>query len=143
MKKLSFLIALLFMTLTSYAQTLTADHIIGTWLSEDSEVKLKFEIFKSEGKYFGRLLWASDMFEADGKTSKKDEKNPDPKLRSRARQNIVNVTNLTYKDGEYTGGKIYVPVSGDSYSLNAKLININEMHFRAYMGVSFMGKTIE
>jgi hypothetical protein len=39
------------------------------------------------------------MFEADGKTSKKDVKNPNEKLRSRPVQGLTHITNLTYKDG--------------------------------------------
>lgn len=143
MKKIFFATIMLFMTIASYAQTLAADKIIGTWLSMDSDVQLRFEIFQSDGKYHGKLLWASNMFEADGKTPKKDGKNPDKKLRNRSRQNIVNITNLTYDNGEYTGGKLYNPESGSSYSLTAKLKSVNEMEFRGYMGISLLGKTMK
>ncbi|MCL4641928.1 MAG: DUF2147 domain-containing protein [Pseudosphingobacterium sp.] len=77
MRNLLFTTALIWMAFAASAQNLPADKIIGVWFSEDSDVKLKFEIYRSEGKYFGKLLWASTMFEADGKTPKKDPKNPD------------------------------------------------------------------
>lgn len=127
----------------SFAQKLSADKIIGNWESIDGDVKLKFEIFQQNGKYFGKLLWASNMFEADGKTPKKDFKNPDVKLRNRSRQNIINITNLTFDDGEYSGGKLYNPTDGNSYSLKAKLTDINNLQFRGYMGVSLLGKTMK
>lgn len=127
----------------SFAQKLSADKIIGNWQSIDDDVKLKFEIFQQNGKYFGKLLWASNMFEADGKTPKKDLKNPDAKLRNRSRQNIINITNLTFDDGEYSGGKLYNPSDGNSYSLKAKLTDINNLQFRGYMGVSLLGKTMK
>ena len=127
----------------SFAQKLSADKIIGNWESIDGDVKLKFEIFQQNGKYFGKLLWASNMFEADGKTPKKDLKNPDAKLRNRSRQNIINITNLTFDDGEYSGAKLYNPSDGNSYSLKAKLTDINNLQFRGYMGVSLLGKTMK
>lgn len=143
MKKILFTTILFFITLVSSAQILPADKITGIWLSEDSDVKLKFEIYKSAGKYFGKLLWASTMFEADGKTPKKDPKNPDKNLRNRSRQNIVNVIDLTYDDGEYVGGKLYNPDDGRTYSLKAALKSANQLEFRGYMGVSLFGKTMQ
>ena len=143
MNKLLFATAMLFTTLVSSAQNLPADKITGIWLSEDSDVKLKFEIYKSAGKYFGKLLWASTMFEADEKTPKKDPKNPDKNLRNRSRQNIVNITNLTYDEGGYIGGKLYNPDDGRTYSLKATLKSATQLEFRGYMGVSLFGKTMQ
>ncbi|MPS73772.1 MAG: DUF2147 domain-containing protein [Chryseobacterium sp.] len=143
MKKLFLLSMMILISSLSFAQKLSADKIIGNWQSIDDDVKLKFEIFQQNGKYFGKLLWASNMFEADGKTPKKDLKNPDAKLRNRSRQNIINITNLTFDDGEYSGGKLYNPSDGNSYSLKAKLTDINNLQFRGYMGVSLLGKTMK
>ncbi|MPT30943.1 MAG: DUF2147 domain-containing protein [Chryseobacterium sp.] len=143
MKKLLLLSMMILISSLSFAQKLSADKIIGNWESIDGDVKLKFEIFQQNGKYFGKLLWASNMFEADGKTPKKDFKNPDVKLRNRSRQNIINITNLTFDDGEYSGGKLYNPTDGNSYSLKAKLTDINNLQFRGYMGVSLLGKTMK
>ncbi|PZU79637.1 MAG: DUF2147 domain-containing protein [Chryseobacterium sp.] len=143
MKKLLLLSMMILISSLSFAQKLSADKIIGNWESIDGDVKLKFEIFQQNGKYFGKLLWASNMFEADGKTPKKDLKNPDAKLRNRSRQNIINITNLTFDDGEYSGAKLYNPSDGNSYSLKAKLTDINNLQFRGYMGVSLLGKTMK
>jgi len=142
MKKIIFATLLLLVSVTSFAQQ-AADKIIGNWESIDGEVKLKFEIFKADGLYFGKLLWASNMYEADGKTPKKDFKNPNKSLQNRSRKDIVNITNLKYTDGEYTSGKLYNPSDGDTYSLNAKLKNANELHFRGYLGISLLGKTMK
>lgn len=142
MKRLFFSTLVLLISIVSFAQQ-PADKIIGKWESIDGEVKLKFDIFKKDGKYFGKLLWASNMFEADGKTSKKDNNNPDKSLKSRYRQGIVNITNLKYEKGAYSGGKLYNPSDGDTYSLNAKLKTENELHFRGYLGISLLGKTMK
>jgi uncharacterized protein (DUF2147 family) len=55
----------------------------------------------------------------------------------------VNITNLKHDDGEYTGGKLYNPSDGNTYSLKAKLKSINQLEFRGYMGVSLLGKTMK
>jgi len=142
MKKIIFIAAMLLLPIVSFAQ-LPADKITGVWENVDADVKLKFEFYRSGDKYFGKLLYASTMYEADGTTPKKDFKNPDKNLRSRLRYGITNITNLTYDDGEYAGGKLYNPDSGDSYSVKAKLKNANELEFRAYMGISLLGKTMK
>lgn len=142
MKNLILATLFLLLSVENFAQQ-PADKIIGQWESVDVDVKLKFDIFKQDGKYFGKLLWASNMFEADGKTPKKDFNNPDDKLKKRSRKDIVNVINLQYKNGEYTGGKLYNPTDGDTYSLNAKLKSADELHFRGYLGISLLGKTMK
>ncbi|HBI90128.1 MAG TPA: DUF2147 domain-containing protein [Sphingobacterium sp.] len=141
MKKIIFATLILLVSIAGFAQQ-PADKIIGQWESLDGEVKLKFDIFKKDEKYFGKLLWASNMFEADGKTPKKDSNNPDRSLQNRSRQGIVNITNLKYDQGEYSGGKLYNPSDGDSYRLKATLKTANELHFRGYLGISLLGKTM-
>lgn len=143
MKKVLFIATLLLVSAGAFAQNAPADNIIGTWISYGSDVGLQFDIFKLEGNYFGKLAWASTMFEADGKMAKKDVNNPDPKLRSRSRQNILNLTNLRYNEGEYTGGKLYNPDDGRTYSLKAKLKSDNQLEFRGYVGISLLGQTIK
>lgn len=142
MKNLFFIAAMLFASITTFAQQLPADKIIGVWESVDADTKLKFEFYQSGEKYAGKLLFASNMYEADGKTIKKDDKNPDKNLRSRSRYGITNITNLSYEDGEYTGGNLYNPAEGRNYRVKAKLRNENEMDFRGYIGISLMGKTM-
>lgn len=142
MKNIFFAALMMVVSQAAFAQSLPADKITGIWLSTDSEIGLKFEIFKSDGKYYGKLLWASNMYEADGTTPKKDFNNPDRALQSRSRRGIVNVTNLTYKDGAYTDGKLYNPSDGDTYSLNAKLKSDDSLEFRGYIGISLFGKTM-
>lgn len=120
-----------------------AHKIQGIWESMDGEVKLRFEIFEKDKKYFGKLLWASNIYEADGVTVKKDDKNPDKNLQSRSRKGIINITNLKYYEGEYIGGKLYNPSNGSTYSLSAKLKSEDELNFRGYVGVSALGKTMK
>ncbi|MBL7719101.1 MAG: DUF2147 domain-containing protein [Flavipsychrobacter sp.] len=133
----------LLISAASLAQGLPADKIIGTWESVDASPRLRFEFYKQGSKYLGRLLYASNMYEADGKTPKRDHKNPDPKLRSRSRYGITNITGLEYEEGEYTGGTLYNPEEGRTYSVKAKLKNADELDFRGYVGISLLGKTMK
>ncbi len=142
MKMLYITTVMLLISFVSFAQQ-PADKIIGVWESVGAEVGLRFEIFKSGDRYFGKLLWASNMYEADGKTPKKDFNNPDKELQSRSREGIVNITNLKYENGEYTGGKLYNPSDGSTYSLKATLKSADELHFRGYVGISLLGKTMK
>jgi len=139
MKRITLSVILLFAAITSFAQKLSADQILGTWQCSD----YKIEVYKSGSTYSAKLLWSKDMFESDGKTSKKDIKNPDAKLRDRPVQGLTHITALIYKDGEYADGKLYSVQDGNTYSLKGKLNGVNELETRGYKGVPMLGKTFK
>ncbi|HEX8018772.1 DUF2147 domain-containing protein [Mucilaginibacter sp.] len=124
-------------TTTVKAQT-AENAIAGTWESDKKDVRLEF--FKSGNEYQAKLLWGNKIVESDGKTSKKDAKNPDEKLRSRNIIGIVSVTGLKWDGEEFTGGKIYNPPSGDTYRCKV-WIKDGKLNLRGYMGVSVFGQT--
>ncbi|MPS75012.1 MAG: DUF2147 domain-containing protein [Chryseobacterium sp.] len=139
MRKLIAATLMLLISVASLAQKLSPDHIAGVWKCDD----FKIEIFKSGQTYSAKLLWAKDMFEADGKTPKRDSKNPDEKLRNRSRQGITHITELIYKDGEFINGKLYSVQDGNTYSLKAVLKSENNLETRGYKGVPMIGKTFK
>lgn len=139
MKKAILALVLLLISATSFAQKISPDNITGIWQCAD----YKIEIFRSKDSYSARLLWSKDMFEADGKTPKKDVKNPNEKLRGRSIQGIVHISALVFKDGEYVDGKLYSVQDGNTYSLKAKLKNINDLETRGYKGIPVIGKTFK
>ncbi|TWR24741.1 DUF2147 domain-containing protein [Mucilaginibacter pallidiroseus] len=139
MKRTILAVVVLFAAITSFGQKLPADQIIGTWQCPD----YKIEIYKSGDTYSGKLLWSKDMFEADGKTSKKDRRNPDPKLKERLVQGLTHISALTFKDDEYVGGKLYSVQDGNTYSIKGKLNSINDLETRGYKGVPMLGKTFK
>jgi len=98
------------------SQNAPSDKILGIWLSENKDGKI--EIYKSENKYFGKLIWGKTMYEADGATSKKDAKNKNEKLRSRNLKDLPMLKNFTYSDGVWDGGEIYDPFSGKNLQLH-------------------------
>ncbi|MFA6086756.1 DUF2147 domain-containing protein [Mucilaginibacter sp.] len=142
MKRITLLTGILLLMVTgSFAQSLSPDKILGVWFSADNAMKI--EIFKSGNTYSGKLLEAKFMFEADGKTPKKDTENPKEKLRSRSRQGLVHITELTYKDGKYINGVLYSVENGGTYSIKGELKGPNDLETRGYKGVPMMGKTFK
>lgn len=138
MKKLTLLLLILLVATGSiFAQTNAGDKILGTWLNEEKDGKI--EIYKNGSKYFGKLIWGKNMYEPDG-SSRTDIKNPDPKLRSRKLQDLVLLTNFTYDDGEWEGGKIYDPKSGKTYSCVMKFKG-NILQIKGYVGITLFGRT--
>ena len=116
------------------------DRIEGVWFN--GEKTSKIEIFKTkDGSYAGRIIWLKEPNNEQGK-AKVDYKNPETKLQSRPLMNLVILTGLS-ADGKskYTGGKIYDPKSGKTYSAKAELTNNNTLALRGFIGVSLVGRT--
>jgi len=138
MEKIKLIIVLLFLATTSLFAQNKEDAIVGIWETEAKDARM--EVYKNGDTYHGKLLWGNRIVESDGKTSKKDSKNPDEKLRSRNIMGIVNLTGLKYEDGEYLNGKIYDPPSGKTYDCKAWIEN-GKLHLRGYIGFSMIGQT--
>ncbi len=140
-KNILFLLAALFtFTTAAFSQSTTeADQIIGTWQTAEKDGKI--EIYKQGNKYFGKLTWGARIFEADGKTSKKDVKNPEKSLQGRNLQNLVILTDFDFEGGKWENGKIYDPESGKTYSCVMKLDN-KRLKITGYIGFSWIGKTV-
>jgi len=139
MKKSILAVFALLFSMVSFAQKLSKDQITGVWKCDD----YKIEVFKAGNTYAAKLLWSKEMFEADGKTSKKDVKNPNEKLQSRSVQGLTHITDLVYKDGEYVDGKLYSVQDGNTYSLKGKLTGPNDLETRGYKGIPLMGKSFK
>ena len=137
MKKSILAALVLLLSLASFTQKIPADQIAGVWQCDE----YKIEVFKVGNTYSAKLLWSKDMFEADGKTSKKDVNNPNEQLRTRPVQGITHITDLVYSDGEYVNGKLYSVQDGNMYSLKGKLKGPDELETRGYKGVPLMGKS--
>jgi uncharacterized protein (DUF2147 family) len=112
------------------------DAVLGKWWTPKRDGQI--EIYKSiRGKYFGRLVWGKSA-------GKKDDKNPDPSLRSRELVGINLFTNFTYDAGdkEWEDGSIYDPSSGKTYSCKLWLTDDGKtMNVRGYIGFSLLGRT--
>lgn len=136
MKNTCWLILLFLLPTALFAQQ--ADAITGTWLNEEKDAKV--QVYRNGNKYYGKLTWIKDAYEDDGKTLRKDSKNPDAALRNRDLINLVILRNFVFDDGEWTDGKIYDPKSGKTYSSKMKLQG-NTLEIRGYVGISMFGRT--
>ncbi len=109
------------------------DAILGVWINPAKDAK--FEIYKKDNKYFGKIIWGKD-----GDT--KDSKNPDSKLRNRYLIGLTILNNFLF-DGKKTwdDGTIYDPKDGKTYSCKLTLASANKLDVRGYVGISLFGRT--
>ena len=132
MKHLLILCLLLGLGIIAKAQT-KPDQITGTWLTEEKDGKV--QIYKENGKYFGKLIWGD-------KPETLDEENPDEKLRKRKVIGIILLKDLVF-DGTDTweNGKIYDPQNGKSYSCKLTMEGMNQLNLRGFIGNPLFGRT--
>lgn len=137
-KPLFYTFLLILLSLTVCAQVNTGDQILGLWQTETKDSHI--EIFKVNNKYYGKLAGGPKIFEADGVTSKKDKKNPDPAQKERLLKNLLILMHFIYDDGIWQDGKIYDPESGNTYQCKMKL-NKGILEIRGFIGISLIGRT--
>ncbi|AHE54954.1 DUF2147 domain-containing protein [Sphingomonas sanxanigenens] len=139
--------SIMFMAVTlparaSFAQASAAAEVIGIWETEDRG--MKFEMFDAGGSYSGRMLFGRRAMEADGKTFRKDSKNPDPALRGRSLQGVVFLTGFKWdaRNQRWDGGSMYDGTSGRTYSARITMAK-GAMELRGYMGTPMLGRTLK
>jgi uncharacterized protein (DUF2147 family) len=106
----------------------------------NEEKDTRIEIYKNGSEYLGRLIWAPNFFEADGKTFRKDISNTDKQLRTRSLQNIDLLHDFTFIDNIWDNGKMYDPKSGKTYNSLMKLKN-ETLEIRSYVGIPLFGRS--
>lgn len=130
-----FVISILFSNL---ALAQSADDIVGVWLTENG--KSKVEIYKkSDAKYYAKIIWLKDPKREDG-TVKLDDKNPNPKLRTKPIVGLEILSGLVFDDDEWEDGEIYDPESGKVYSCYLEFEG-DKLKLRGYIGFSMIGRT--
>jgi uncharacterized protein (DUF2147 family) len=118
------------------AQVNKSDAILGQYFDEAKYVKI--DIYKTNNKYYGKLVWGKDIFDKAGK-SNKDVKNSDAEKKKRDLYNLVMLTDFVYKDGIWTDGQIYDASNGKTYSATMKL-DKDKLIIRGYIGMSLFGR---
>ncbi len=137
MKKLAVLLCFtLISSLTAFAQDITQ----GTWYNQEKTARVQF--YEQGGKLFGKVVWLNEPIR-DGKP-RTDENNPDKELAKKPLMGLVFLKNFK-KDSEkaWSGGTIYDPNNGKTYSCEMKLINPDKLNVRGYIGISLIGRTSE
>ena len=119
----------------SFAQGLNdkADSIIGEYQTDRGGSKSKGRISKNaDGSYDAQVFWVENPYEADGKTKRKDVKNPDKALRNVPVDQIVLVKGLKYdaESKSWGGAKIYDPTKGLKVNATAEFETADKLKLR-------------
>lgn len=119
-----------------------AGRVVGYWLTEDGDSQV--EIFRTpEGQYSGRVVWLEEPLNEAGRP-KVDDQNPD---RARHDTPIIGLHILSgysydASKQEWSGGTIYDPKNGRTYTAYMRLEDDQRLRIRGYvMGMRFMGRT--
>ena len=121
------------------ALPVTADtfDIEGTWLSGDGDGLIAIRI--EDGAIRARIVGSPNESPDRAKT---DAKNPDPALRGRPLVGLEIFKDFRYEgNGEWSGGSIYDPNSGKTYSCKIKLIGTDTLKVRGFIGIALIGRT--
>lgn len=135
------LLPLLFATtFEAVSQSGEADLVVGTWLVQDENAKVK--IYEKDKKYFGKIVWLQEPNDESGKP-KVDRENPEKSLRSRPILGLVMLRDFEYdEDLEWDDGQIYDPKNGKTYSCKMTLKDDGKtLDVRGYIGFSFIGRS--
>ncbi|MFB0497122.1 uncharacterized protein (DUF2147 family) [Mucilaginibacter sp. OAE612] len=129
------LLTIVAVSINAKAQT---DKIEGLWYNDVKTAKIQISK-ESNGKFYGKVVWLKESLK-DGKP-KVDEMNSDEKLRSRPRLGLPVLADFV-KDGDnkYSGGTIYDPNNGKTYSCKMTYKG-KTLDIRGYIGISLFGRT--
>ncbi len=148
MRRKSIGILLLFILLSATATSYAAqgDDILGVWNNEEKDGKI--EIYKCDGKYCGKIVWAKEPnYPAGSKegtpgTPRLDHLNPDAAKRSRPILGLQIVKDFIFVGEDvWKGGTVYDPKSGNTYRGKIRIVSPNELDLRGFVGIPLFGRT--
>jgi uncharacterized protein (DUF2147 family) len=130
----------LLILLCAAGRTQTCDAILGEWFSPEKDGK--FLMFKSNGMYYGKLIWLRDPNDAKGKL-KTDSKNPDPVKAKGPMLGIIVFKDFKWDEEEkmWVDGKVYDARTGDTWSCEMSLSGNLVLEVRGYLVWSWLGKS--
>jgi uncharacterized protein (DUF2147 family) len=142
MKKILSTTTLLFTLsmLSPLAMATSAEHsspLVGVWLTEkkeDESSQAKVEIAPCASKaeqLCGKIIWLEEPIDSETGKPKLDKQNPDKALRDRPIMGVEMLAGFNKEtDTHYTGGSIYSPKTGKTYSseLEVKDENKDQLH---------------
>ena len=102
------------------------------------------DVYKKGDTYSGKVSWLKNDFNEDKSKPKKDQKNPNEKLRTRVILGLGILKDLQWdaSDKEWQGGEIYDTKSGKTYSCYAYMQKDGTLFFKGYiLGMPFLGRS--
>lgn len=118
-----------------------ADSPLGLWYNEPHTGRI--EITRCGDELCGTIVWLKRPLRPDG-TPQVDVHNPEPTLRDRpilGLQILEGFPAEPAKGNVWTGGRIYDPNRGNTYSCRLTVLDADTMHVRGYIGVPWLGET--
>lgn len=133
----------LFTTTLIPTASATEAAVEGRWLTEEKSGVV--EIYRcGDGALCGRLVWLR-MKPTDQKQNPEalDLRNPQPALRNRPLCGLIIMWGFRQEQGQnqWSGGSLYDPESGNTYSGKIALEPNGTVHLRGYIGVSLFGRS--
>lgn len=132
----------LFLTLSLVVLTVftaSAQDVTGKWKTVDDETgeaKSIVEIYKKDGKVYGKIVEILNPAKKDAVCTKCPGSD-----KGKAINGLVILKNLEKDGDEYNDGTIMDPTSGKVYKSYIKLNGANKLDVRGYVGFALMGRT--
>ena len=144
MKRAVSVLLLTFLLLVSFAFSADEDKILGLWNTPKNDCRI--EIFKSGGKYCGRIAWLKEpLYPADddgGMAGRPVVDRENPNLRSRTLIGLQLIEGFTYiGKNVWEKATIYNPDNGKTYKCKMILSALNRLEVRGFIGIPFLGAT--
>ena len=134
------LLILLLISSTIFRATASGnpDAILGVWANSSN--KGHIEIYKHQGKYYGRIIWLQNPVDHTGKP-KVDKANQREEAKERPILGLVTLRDFCYDEDQWKDGKVYNPGDGKEYNAYMKMKDYKTLMLRGYVGISLFGKT--
>lgn len=109
-----------------------AEAIVGRWLTANKTGVV--QLSGQQGTYAGKVVGPLTPVQLDAR-------NPDPALCRRSLLGIMLLQGFRYDEGAWTGGTIYDPQNGKTYSCTLRLKSADVLEVRGYVGLPLFGRT--
>jgi uncharacterized protein (DUF2147 family) len=111
----------------------------GMWVTESGRAAVDIEA--CDDKLCGAIAWMKEPLNEQGKP-KTDIHNSDESQHARPLCGLKLLWGFSPEgDGSWSGGQIYDPATGDTYSSNFHVQPDGSLRVRGYLGISLFGKS--
>jgi uncharacterized protein (DUF2147 family) len=111
-----------------------ARQVLGRWLTEPRNGIIEISV-GADGSYQGKIIGGNSP-------NRTDTKNPQASKRSELLLGQIIVRQMKYDGrGQWSGGSIYDPDTGHTYSCRLELLDQDRLKVRGFLGVSLLGRT--
>jgi len=148
MRKCIMLLLVIMLSATAICHAAGGDDILGVWNNEEKDAKI--EIFKCDGRYCGRIIFAKEPnYPAGSKegtpgSPRLDHKNPDVAKRSRPIMGLQIVNDFIFAgDGVWKEGTVYDPKAGKTYRGKMTMDSPDKLVMRGFVGIPLFGRSTE